>query len=78
MKRIEYLPKWYDKSDLTVKQQEVEVAIKELLDSGKLTVSEREFLSDVNFKSVKGTYSRNYIITQVNELIKFVSYRKGE
>lgn len=75
MKKIEYLPKWYEKSLLNVKQKEIEIARDELLKTGKLNDKEIEFIKDANIRLCGDTYSRNYIIRQINELIKFVNYR---
>ena len=75
MKKIEYLPKWYEKSLLNVKQKEIEIVGDELLKTGKLNNKEIEFIKDANIRLCGDTYSRNYIIRQINELIKFVNYR---
>jgi len=77
MKRIEYLPRWYEKSDLETKRIEVENTIEELLNSGKLTIGEQAFLKDINFKLIKDRYSKNYTIKRINELVDFMSHRKG-
>lgn len=75
MKKIEYLPRWYEKSLLSVKHEEIELIKSELLSTGKLTDKEVKFINDVNIKLCGDTYSRNYVIRQINELIKFVNYR---
>lgn len=76
MNRVEYLPKFYNKAEVKAKQVELNEAINELLASGKLTEKEAVEVSDVDITLCADTYSRNYQIKYVNELIKFVEIRR--
>ena len=75
MNQIGYLPRWYEKSLLNAKQKEIDLARDELIKTGKLNDKEIEFINDADIKMRGDTYSRNYLIRQINEMIKFVDYR---
>lgn len=75
MTKIEGFQKFFDRKDVVAKHQEVEEAKKYLLNSGKLTNSEKEEIQDFDLLHTKGQSSLNYVIRRVNELISFVNCR---
>lgn len=76
MKAIELLPKYYDRKDVKTKNVEMQSAITELLKSGLLSEKETKELQIFDITICADSYSRNYEIRRVNELIKFVECRK--
>lgn len=77
MKAIELLPKFYDRKDIKAKNVEMQSAITELLKSGLLSEKEAEELQIFDITICADSYSRNYEIRRVNELIEFVECRRG-
>lgn len=75
MTKIEGFQKFFNRKDIIAKHQEVEVAKKYLLDSGKLTDSEKEEIQDFDLLHTRGQSSLNYVIRRVNELVSFVNCR---
>lgn len=77
MKAIELLPKFYDRKDIKAKNAEMQSAITELLKSGLLSKKETEEVQIFDITICADSYSRNYEIRRVNELIEFVECRRG-
>lgn len=75
LKKINYLPKWYEKKDLNAKQREIETAKTTLINTNKLTKNELSDLEDINILLYKDRYSKNNQIKRINELITFVNCR---
>ena len=77
MKTIELLPKFYERKDIKAKNIEMQSAITELLKSGLLSEKETKELQIFDITICADSYSRNYEIRRVNELIEFVECRRG-
>lgn len=75
MKKIELLPKFYNKNEIKNRQKELELLRSELVATGKLTNKEIEELNDMNLVLCGDAYSRNYEIKRINELAVFVNCR---
>lgn len=75
MNKIEYLPKFYDRSEVKSRQKQLVELRKELIATGKLTQNEIEMLQDLNITLCADTYSRNYELHKINDLVDFVKCR---
>lgn len=74
---IEYLPKFYERSDIKQKFNEVITCTKELLDSKMLSNKEVEDLKlgvDV-FKLAGDAYTRNHVIWNIKQMQTYASCR---
>ena len=75
MNKIDYLPKFYDKSEVKSRQKQLVALRKELIATNKLTQKEVEMLNDLNIELCADTFSRNYELHKINDLIGFVQCR---
>lgn len=75
MTKIEYLPKFYDRAEVKERQKKLVALRKELIATGKLTRNEVETLNDLDITLCADTYSRNYELHKVNDLVDFVKCR---
>lgn len=75
MKKIDYLPKFYEKEDIKARQKALVELRKELIATGKLNASEIEEINDFDITLCADAFSRNYVINRTNELADFVKYR---
>lgn len=75
MKKIDYLPKFYNSADVKARQKELVQLRKELIATGKLTQREIEDLNDLNIALCADTYSRNYELHKINDLVDFIRCR---
>ena len=75
MNKIEYLPKFYNSSETKEKQKELDELRKELISTGKLTQKEIEMIQDFDITLCADTYSRNYELHKINDLVDFIKLR---
>lgn len=75
LKKIEYLPKWYDKADVKARQKELVQLRKELIATGKLVQKEIDMLNDFDITLCADTYSRNYELHKINDLVDYIKWR---
>ena len=75
MKKIDYLPKFYSRSETRAKQKELVELRKELIATGKLTSKEIEMIQDFDITICADTYSRNYELHKINDLVDYVKCR---
>ena len=77
MTKVELLPKWYGKEERVARSKALKAVATELIATGKMTAKEEEFLKEeaMNFMIIGDTFSRNYVIKQVNQLIDFSKCR---
>lgn len=73
MKKIELLPKFYSNAERNERAAEMKKAIDELLSSDLLSDRVKEKVKEViyNMAIIAGTYSRNYEIKKLNNLIDY-------
>lgn len=73
MKKIELLPKFYSNAERNERTAEMKKAIDELLTSDLLSDRVKEKVKEViyNMAIIADTYSRNYEIKKLNNLIDY-------
>lgn len=75
MEKIEYLPKFYNRLEIKEKQKKLVALREELIATGKLTEKELETIKGFDVTMCADTYSRNYELNKINELVDFVKCR---
>ena len=75
MNKITYLPKFYDRAEVKEKQKQLVELRKELIATGKLTQKEIDKVNDLNITLCGDTFSRNYEIHIINDLVDFIKCR---
>lgn len=75
MTKIDYLPRFYDRKDVVLRQKKLVELRKELINTGKLNTKEIETINEFNITKCADAYSKNYEIRIINELVDFVKCR---